>query len=420
MIVHLTANKVAKLVGGERTYVARDTKLKGFGCRVTANGAKSWVVEYRSGGGGRGGKQRRYTLAPVSTLSAPAARQRATEILAKVRIGEDVMATKIEKRSQLRFAELAELYWRQEAAVVCKASTVALYGCLLKNHVLPAMGTMRPHEITKSVLLKFHRELGITKRATANRTLTLISGIFSWAIRSGSLAEVGNPAAGISKFHEEGRERYLKADELGRLGDALRELESVGLPWPEIDESKPTAKHAVKAQNRFTNPDPAAATAVKLLLLTGCRLREILHLQWSEVDLERGRLFLQDSKTGRKPVCLSSAAVSLLESLSRAGSYVIPGTLVDCPRADLKRPWVALCRRAGLEGVRLHDLRHTFASIGAGDGLGLQMIGALLGHSQSATTARYAHLDAVPMQRASDKIGSRIAEMLSGKQVSMR
>jgi integrase len=142
---------------------------------------------------------------------------------------------------------------------------------------------------------------------------------------------------------------------------------------------------------------PDAAAALRLLIFTGARLREILHLRWENVDLGRGLLLLPDSKTGRKTIVLNRPALAILQTHPRDGSFVIGGTHPDRPRTDLKKPWLAVCRRAGLEGVRLHDLRHRFASIGAGASLGLPIVGKLLGHSQAQTTARYAHLDADPL-----------------------
>jgi integrase len=153
------------------------------------------------------------------------------------------------------------------------------------------------------------------------------------------------------------------------------------------------------------------------LILTGARLREILHAQWPYVDFERGILFLQDSKTGKKPVYLSAAALAILAALPRVGGnpHVIAGAKDGAPRSDLKKPWAAVKRAAGLEDVRLHDLRHSFASIGAGASMGLPIIGKLLGHTQAATTARYAHLDADPMRRAVNTIGATITAAMEGK-----
>jgi integrase len=181
-----------------------------------------------------------------------------------------------------------------------------------------------------------------------------------------------------------------------------------------VDGTKPTAKHVPK-EKRFTAIAPSAAAALRLLLFTGCRLREVLHLRWEHVDMERGCLFLPDSKSGRKTVILNAPALAVLNTLDRIGGYVVPSYDPEQPRHDLKRPWDAVTKRAGLAGVRLHDLRHTYASFGAGGGFGLPIIGKLLGHTQASTTQRYAHLDADPLRRASDAIGGRIAAALEGR-----
>jgi integrase len=200
---------------------------------------------------------------------------------------------------------------------------------------------------------------------------------------------------------------------LERLGIAIRKAETIGIPWV-VDESKPNAKHTPKTKP-FTKIDPTAAAALRLLLFTGCRLREILHLRWEQVDFERGCLFLPDSKSGRKTVIFNAPALAVLNAMDRVGPYVVPGDDPEQPRHDLKRPWDAVTKRAGLTGVRLHDLRHTYASFGAGGGLGLPIIGRLLGHAHAATTARYAHLDNDPLRRASEAIAGRIAAALNGK-----
>jgi integrase len=238
--------------------------------------------------------------------------------------------------------------------------------------------------------------------------------MYAFAGRSGIVVEGINPARRIEQFKEHRRERFLTGEELERLGVAIREAETTGIPW-EVHEETANSKHIAKQENRFTKISPFAAAALRLLLFTGCRLREILHLQWAHVDIERGLLFLADSKTGKKTIVLNAPAMAVLASLDRLGSYVVPGDDPEKPRADLKRPWEAVSKRAGLDGVRLHDLRHTYASFGAGGGLGLPIIGKLLGHTQAATTARYAHLDNDPLRRASEHIGSRIAAALEGK-----
>jgi integrase len=165
-----------------------------------------------------------------------------------------------------------------------------------------------------------------------------------------------------------------------------------------------------REENRRTILSAEVVLAFRLLTFTGARLREILTLQWSHIDLERGLINLPDSKTGRKTIVMSAATVDLLREHER------PGSNGDKPRSDLKKPWRAIQRHAKLEGVRIHDLRHTFASIGAGASLGLPIVGKLLGHSQPATTARYAHLDAAPLRRASNVIGDHLAAALWGSQ----
>ena len=172
--------------------------------------------------------------------------------------------------------------------------------------------------------------------------------------------------------------------------------------------SQPNAKHIPK-QKRRTVFGQFATAAVRLLLFTGCRLREILDLKWEYVDIERGLLLLPDTKTGQRAVVLNKPAMVVLASLPRVGAYTVPGDDPENPRHDLKKVWAAVSRRAGLTGVRLHDLRHTYASFGAGSGLGLPIIGKLLGHTQAVTTERYAHLGNDPLRRASESIAGTIS-----------
>jgi integrase len=150
--------------------------------------------------------------------------------------------------------------------------------------------------------------------------------------------------------------------------------------------------------------------------MTGARLREILHAKWRDVDSERGMIHLPDSKSGRKPIYLSAAALAVLNDLPRRADnpFIIPGAKRGAHRADLKNPWASVCAHAGIEGVRIHDLRHSFASIGAGSGMGLPLLGRLLGHKQPATTQKYAHLDADPLRKAVNSIGATIHAAMRG------
>jgi integrase len=288
-----------------------------------------------------------------------------------------------------------------------KPKTAAFYRDILYRIVRPEIGSAKADKLTRAAVARLHGKLSATP-TQANRVLTVLGSMYAFAARSGIVPEGTNPTHKIEKFREDSRERFLTVDELERLGAAIREAETTGIPWA-VDESKPEARHIPKPENRFNKIDPRAAAALRLLLFTGCRLREILDLKWEYFDMGRGLLFLPDSKTGRKTVILNAPALDVLAGLDRVGSYVVPGDNPEKPRADLKRPWQAISKRAGLDGVRIHDLRHTFASFGAGSGLGLLTIGKLLGHSQAATTIRYAHLDNDPLRRASESIATQIA-----------
>ena len=387
-----------------------DDTVGGFGVRVRPTGAKSYVVVYRAGTE-RGAPVRRYTIAAVGKITPEAARGRAKAILGEVAHGHDPANQKTAERGIPTVAELANRFMTAHVRAKRKAGTAEFYRDILDRIVKPAVGTTKADKLTRIQVGKLHYSLADTP-FQANRVLAVIGSMYAFGGRTGIVPEGTNPARGIDKFRESRRERFLTSEELERLGSAIREAETDGIPWT-VDETKPGAKHVSRAK-RFTRIAPPAAAALRLLLFTGCWLREILHLRWEHVDFERGCLFLPDSKSGRKTVVLNAPALAVLNALERLGPYVVPGDDSGHPRHDLKRPWDAVIKRAGLSGVRLHDLRHTYASFGAGGGLGLPIIGRLLGHAQAATTARYAHLDNDPLRRASEAIAGRIAAALDG------
>jgi integrase len=395
-----------------REFAIWDSKLPGFGVRVRPSGALSYIVVYRAGSG-RGAPVRRYTIATVGKTAPEAARRRAKTILGAVAHGRDPAGEKATERGTLTISELADRFMAEHVEQKRKPGTAVFYRQLLDKVIRPELGSIKTDKLTRPQIARVHGSLRDTP-FQANRVLAVIGSMYAFAGRSGIIPEGTNPARRIEKFKEHRRERFLTGEELERLGSAIREAETKGVPW-DVDEAKPKAKHLPKAKNRFTKIGPSAAAAIRLLLFTGCRLREILHLKWEQVDLERGLVFLADSKTGKKTVILNAPALAVLAGLDRLGSFVVPGGDPENARADLKRPWEAVARRAGLQGVRLHDLRHTYASFGAGGGLGLPIIGKLLGHTQASTTQRYAHLDADPLRRASEAIAGRIAAALDGK-----
>jgi integrase len=410
MPVKLTKRTVDAITPGDRPIVTYDTELKGFGVRIARSGSLSWFIEYRPGAGGRRVAKRRMYFGGWE-FTPEQARQAAKEMLASVALGKDPAAVRREERESETFREFAERYLREEAEAKLKPGTVTNYRICIRKHAVPEIGAIKLNRISTADISRIHSKVGQTRPMTANRIVECISSIFRYAATCNLLPVGHNPTKGIRAFRESRRERFLNSDELARLGSAIREAETVGIPY-EIDETKPTSKHAPKPENRRIQIDSYTAAALRLLILTGARLREILHLKWEYVDFQRGLLLLPDSKTGRKAIVLNAPALAVLHSINRRGQYVIFSEQKDKPRADLNRPWRTISHRAQLPGVRIHDLRHTHASVGAGAGLGLSIIGKLLGHTQASTTHRYAHLDSDPLKLASERIAQSISKQM--------
>jgi integrase len=387
-------------------YFVWDGSLSGYGVRVQSTGAMSYVVKYRAGSG-RAAPTRRLTLAKVGTITPDEARTLAKKTLGSVAHGADPAAQKAADKRASTIAEVAEQFLIEHVEAKRSASSAGSYRDLLERLVFPEIGKRKADKITSAEIQRLHSKNAHTPYQP-NRMLRVISSLFTFAGKAHVVPIGFNPCRGIEYFPEEGRERFLSTQELAQIGEAIREAETTGLPYG-VDEANGKAKHAPKEANRRTVVGPHAAGALRLLIFTGARLREILHLKWEHVDFERGLLMLPTSKTGKKTIVLNAPALAILNDLPKTGSFVIAGTSPDKPRSDLKKPWKAISKRAGLTGVRIHDLRHTHASVGAGAGLGLPIIGKLLGHTQSATTQRYAHLDNDPLKKASEHIGSRLA-----------
>jgi integrase len=392
-----------------KRYALWDTALPGFGLTVSHNGLKTFVLRYRAKH--KFAPKRFVKLGQFGPISPEEARRMATEILGQVASGNDPAFEKIQAdKAAITFGDVCDRFLALHVKGKRKAGTYDLYTHIIEKKLKPAFGSRHILKVSKLDVTNLHNSLKATP-PTANRTIATLAAIYSWAGRTGLIDEGVNPARRVEKYKEVAKDRYLSMAEITRLGQALRDAETEGFPYA-FDPDKPNSKHGAKPGQRNVFFSPFAVAAIRLLIFTGCRKGEILKLKWSEVDFERGMLHLPDSKTGRKVVLLGQAAVKVLESLPRVGDYVIAGADPDKPRVDLKRPWEAIKEKAGLEGVRLHDLRHSFASVGAGAGLGLPIIGKLLGHSQSRTTERYAHLADDPLRRASELVSNEIAVAL--------
>jgi integrase len=290
-------------------------------------------------------------------------------------------------------AQLAERYMTEHAEVKKKPASAKTDRQMLRDYVQPKLGHLAVADVSRQDVAALHHGLH-EKPYLANRVLALVSKMLNLAERWGLRPDGSNPCRHVEKFKEYKRERYLTSEELSRLTQAIAEAEAEGTE----------SVHAL--------------AALRLLILTGCRLREILRLRWEHVDFEHGRLALPDSKTGAKTVFLATAAQEVLAGIPRTEGcpWVIEGRKPKTHLSDLKGPWRRLSQKAELKDLRIHDLRHSFAAVGAGLGLSLPMIGKLLGHTQPRTTARYAHLAADPMHEAVERIGERLMEVGGGSQ----
>ena len=366
-----------------------DTQVPGFGVRARA-GQKSYVLQYRVMGG-RGSRQRRVTLGRVGAMSLDDARVLAQEYLRGVRYGQDPAGDRQAMRLSPRVEDLAERYLREHAVPKKKPRSAHMDRVNLRLHVLPVLGTVRVDTLTRADVARLHHGMRETPGA-ANRVLALLSKMLSLAEQWGLREPGSNPVRGIERFRERRRERHLTPDELERLGVVLRQVEL------ERTES------------------PSSVALVRLLLLTGARLGEVLGLRWDRIDWQAGSVRLSDSKTGPKTLYLSDAAKAVLAGLSRpeGNPWCLPGRVHGKALVNPQKPWRRMRAAAGLEDVRLHDLRHTYAAVAARGGLSLPMIGALLGHKEPQTTQRYAHLVGNPVKQAAEQVGEAIRVALGG------
>ncbi|HRF09262.1 MAG TPA: site-specific integrase [Xanthobacteraceae bacterium] len=382
-----------------------DTEVRGFGVRRQAGGA-SYILKSRVAG--------RQTFDTIGKHGSPwtpdTARKEALRLRAAIAHGMDPGAAKAAARAAPTLRELADAYLLQHVEVKRKKSTGDHYRDILTRLVLPKYGAWKAAAVTTADIAALHYSLReVTYQA--NRMLAVVGAMYVFGQRRSMVPTSYNPARGIEKYREVARERHLSDDELSRLGEALRTGEATGFPWTLNESAK--AKHRARSDRQVSKLDPYGAAAIRLLMFTGARLREILHLRWIDVDIANAVIRLPDSKTGAKTIALNQPAVEILASLTRLNEFVIASPGSKNPRADLKGPWRAVRKHAGLDGVRIHDLRHTHASKAVEIGLSLPVIGKLLGHKHAVTTQRYAHMQTKPLQDASNVVALRIRAALN-------
>ena len=384
-MLKLTKRSVEALKVKERDFIAFDAELPGFGIRVMPSGKQFFLIQYRIHG-----RSRRVDARAVRSGDGRNRRREAMRLLGKVRgMRNDPAAARDAERQAIAIKQLGERFLDEHVRVRCKPSTQAEYRRSIDLFINPFFGEQRARSVVTADVAELHSSMAHIPYQ-ANRTLGVLSKMMNLAELWGIRDKHTNPCEDIERFPGRKRERFLSGQELARLGAAL------ALPESEGGESL------------------YAVAAFTLLVLTGCRLGEIQKLEWRHVELDAGELRLPDSKTGAKTIHLGDAALAILRDLPRlpGNPFVIAGKKEDAYLTDLQHPWQRVRKLAGLEDVRIHDLRHTFASGGLAAGEGLPMIGKLLGHTQVQTTARYAHLAADPIKAAANKISGRLAAAL--------
>ncbi len=395
MAVKLTKRTVDAAQPGEKDVFMFDDDLIGFGLKITPNGRKTYLVQYRI----RGAKKRVMIGVHGSPWTPENARQEAKRLLGLVADGKDPAETKAVAKTIPTVADAVEKFFAEHVAHKNKPRTYAEYLKLANNIIIPHLGKYRIDAIQRSHVAKLHNELQSTPYQ-ANRTLAVLSKMFNWLEAVGLRTDRSNPCLHVEKYPESKRECLLSDADLAKLGQAMVESERNGK----------ASLHAV--------------AALRLLILTGARLEEILSLRWDEVDLEGRALRLSDAKsikvasqTGiKKVIPLNPPAMELLSTLPRIKNnpFVIIGRIEGHAMVNINKPWRRIRADAGLPTLRIHDLRHAFASVGATMGMSLPVIGKLLGHTQAATTHRYSHLADDPLQKASTLIGEHINAALIG------
>lgn len=386
----LTKRTVDAIGAAGTKFTIWDSELPGFGLQVTPKGVKTFVAKYRAKN-----QQRWLTLGRYGRITPEEARRLAVDAFGAVARGEDPSDQRRSARQAPTLAELCDRFIEEHVDAHLKPQTAKAYQRLITLHIRPMLGAMPVRDITTAEVARLHQGLKKTP-FLANRVMSVLSKMLNLACTWGLRPMNSNPCPTQARFKERKRERFLGPEELKALGDELRSAESNQLAGPY------------------------AVAAIRLLLFTGARLGEILGLRWEFVDMDGATIRLPDSKTGAKSIYLNGPALEVLRGLQRelGNPYVIVGAKRGAPLVNLAKPWnrikeaitITTQGEVYIEDLRIHDLRHSFASVGAASHLGLPVIGALLGHTQASTTQRYAHIANDPLRAASEAIGLKIAE----------
>lgn len=366
-----------------------DKELEGFGVRVQASGRKTYVVRYRVRDEKR--TQRKQTIGRCSDMPPEKARELARKVFAQVAEGQDPLKTRRQIENDPTVTQLKERYMKEHAEPFKKPRSAELDEKNWRLHILPSLGSKKVRSVTKADILGLHGSLSL-KPATANQCLALLSKAFNLAEDWEYRDRHTNPCHKVKKYVIKERELILSQDEIYRLNATMADL---------------VASSAITKE---------MALLVRLLMLTGCRLREIMHARMDWVDLDRSLLLLPDSKVGQRKIPLSPAAVELIESMPADQEWLIPGKVKGEPLITPYKAWSRIKKKAGLpKELRMHDLRHTVGSLGHMSGLSQKQIQLLLGHKNIATTARYIHGAAGETAIIAEKMGNVIVAAFGSK-----
>lgn len=378
----LTQELVAGLPTDGRDRIVFDSQLPGFGVRVTPSGTKIFIARGR-----RGGHRHRVAIGRFPEMKVSMARDLARVALDDMRAGRDPKAEQAARTQAIEaggttVSAFAERWLAEVVRPKRKPRTVADYERLLAQKIIPALGHLVVERVTKQNVLKVHVAMKDTPRR-ANYTVSTFRALMTYAEDCGLRPPQSNPARRIEMFRERARERFLSEEEIAKAAEGITAAERAGKIGPH------------------------GAAGLRLALFTGARSGEITAVEWSHIDWGRRLIRLPDSKTNEpRTIHLSEAAVEVLKTVPRLGRFVIAGVKPNEAYKNLSRAWMIAREFAALDGVRLHDLRHSYASLAAGRGVSLQMIGKLLGHKVLATTQRYAHLARDAVATVNDELGA--------------
>jgi len=389
MQARITKQVVDRTEPAARDVLVWDTTLKGFGLKVTVGGAKVYIVQYRLGG--RGTKTKRFTIGNHgSPWTADHARDKASEILAAVALGRDPVAEhKAKMALGFTVAELADRYVSDHLETKNRPGTRREARRLVERVIKPRLGSKTVAHLSRDDVATMHHRMRGTPRQ-ANQTLAVLSKMLSLAELWGHRPDGSNPCRHIARFEEAKRERFLSDAEVTALGQALADAATTARELPQTLD------------------------AVRLLLLVGCRVGELLALRWEDVDLQAGALTIREAKAGGRVQTIGAQCVAYLKAMHRSGAWVIPAAAPKKPMGifTLEHAWRRIRAAAKLDDVRLHDLRHTHGTFAGQTGANAYLVRDALGHKTISMTGRYVNRDADPLRILADKVGERISAAL--------